>query len=67
MVDCEIIAAISLTNRGEVRSDGKTIAQVLQEQGVTYYALSEARNVLPRALQKLKPNEDIIRAIKKEL
>jgi len=42
-----IIAAIGMTNRNEVRDDGKTVEQALAEKGVKYYGLSNATELLP--------------------
>jgi len=42
-----IIAAIGLTNRNEVRDDGKTVKQAVEDMGVKYYAISQAIDLLP--------------------
>ena len=50
-----IIAAIGLTNRNELRNDGKSVEELIQKEGVKFYAMSNATDLLP----KLKPNKDI--------
>ena len=47
-----IIAAIGLTNRNEIRDDGFTVEEALKNEGVRYYSMSSAIDLLP----KLKPN-----------
>lgn len=54
-----IIAAIGLTNRNELRDDGKSVEEIISEESVQYYAMSNAIDLLP----KLKPSEDISRKI----
>ena len=50
-----IIAAIGLTNRNELRNDGKSVEELIQKEGVKFYAMSNATDLLP----KLKPNKNI--------
>jgi len=58
-IDVNIIAAIGMTNRNEVRDDGKTVEEALKEKGVKYYALSNATELLP-IVCKDKTNQKII-------
>ncbi len=51
----KIIAAIGLTNRNEVRSDGKSVEEVILENNINYYAMSNAIDLLP----KLEMNKEI--------
>jgi len=48
-----IIAAIGLTNRNEIRDDGFTVEEALNNKGVKYYSMSDAIDLLP--LLKLNP------------
>ena len=50
-----IIATIGLTNRNELRDDGKSVDEIILEEGVEYYAMSNALELLP----KLKPDNQI--------
>jgi orotate phosphoribosyltransferase len=55
-IDVNIIAAIGLTNRNEIRDDGLTVKEAVSNKGVKYYSMSDAIDLLP----KLKPNPTII-------
>lgn len=61
-----IMAAFGLTNRMEIREDGKSVKQVIEAKGVPYYSLSNAIQLLPKAYKKLNPGEEIGRAIESE-
>ena len=50
-----IIAAIGLTNRNEVRDDGNTVEEAIKKKGIQYYAMSNAIDLIPQ----LHPNEAI--------
>ncbi len=54
-----IIAAIGLTNRNELRDDGKDVKEIALEQNVQYYAMSNAIDLLPN----LNMSEDIAKNI----
>lgn len=62
-----VIAAIGLTNRMERRDDGKSVAEAVAKKKVPYFAMSEAGDILPIAIKHLKPSQEIIAAVKKEL
>lgn len=63
----EVQAAISLTNRMEKRDDGKSVEEAVLEKGVMYfYSMSNALDLLPKAYRKLKPSDEVARAIEKE-
>ena len=47
-LDVTIIAAIGLTDRNELRDDGKSIEEVILKEGVQYYAMSNAVDLLPK-------------------
>jgi orotate phosphoribosyltransferase len=54
-----IDAAIGLTNRNELRDDGKSVEEAVKEKGVKYYAMSDALDLLP----KLNPESDIAKHV----
>ena len=54
-----IDAAIGLTNRNELRDDGKSVEEAVKEIGVKYYAMSDALDLLP----KLNPESDIAKHV----
>ncbi len=64
--EVEIIAALGLSNRMEVRDDGKTVEEALKGKGVTYLALSNALDLLPKAYAQIAPGKDVGRAIECE-
>ncbi len=59
----DIIAAISLTDRNELRDDGKSVKRVIADRDVKYYSMSEAIELLPLVYNKLKPGEFIANKI----
>jgi orotate phosphoribosyltransferase len=61
-----VIAALGLANRMELRDDGKTVEGAVKEKGVSYLALSNASGLLPLACKKLKPKKEIMTAIEDE-
>ncbi len=58
-LNIEIIAAIGLTNRNELRDDGKSVKEIILEEGIQYFAMSNAIELLPN----LKLNKDITKKI----
>lgn len=58
-----IIAAIGLTNRNEKRDEGKSVKEAVEEKGVSYYAMSDALDLLPKIYKKLKPGEGVAELI----
>jgi len=52
----KIIAAIGLTNRNELRDDGKSVEDIVKTKGIQYFAMSNALELLP----KLNPNKNIV-------
>jgi orotate phosphoribosyltransferase len=48
----KITAAISLTNRDELRPDGKSVEQVLKKKDIPYYTMSHAVDLLPLVYKK---------------
>lgn len=65
-LDCEVIAAVGLTNRMEIRDDGRSVADAIGEMGVEYLTLSCATDFLPKVYKELAPGEEIGRAIEAE-
>lgn len=61
-----IIAAIGLTNRMEVRDDRNSVEQAVREKGIPYFAMSTALDLLPLAYQRLRPGREIGLAVEKE-
>ncbi len=59
----EIIAAIGLTNRNELRDDGKSVEEIIKDKGMNYYAMSDAIELLPTVYNLIQPGEDIARHI----
>ncbi len=55
-INVNIIAAIGLTNRNEVRDDGFTVEEALNNKDVKYFSMSDAIDILP----KLKLNPIVI-------
>jgi orotate phosphoribosyltransferase len=55
-----IIAAIGLTNRNEIRDDGNTVREAIKNKNIQYYAMSNAIDLIP----KLNPNLSIANHIK---
>ena len=59
----EIIGAISLLNRCEIRDDGKTVKEILEENNIPFYSLADINDILPIAVKILQPKEDTIRKV----
>ena len=55
-----IIAAIGLTNRNEIRDDGNSVEEAIKKKKVQYYAMSNAIDLIP----KLNPNTTVLNHIK---
>lgn len=64
--EVQVIAALGLTNRMELRDDGMSVQQAVEAKGVPYHTLSSALDLLPEAYKKLKPGEDIAKAVEQE-
>ncbi len=54
-----VMAAVGLTNRNEIRDDGKSVAEALEERGIPYYAMSNALELLPEIYKRQKPGKEI--------
>ena len=47
-LNVKIIAAIGLTNRNELRDDRKSVKEIILENNVQYYAMSNAIDLIPK-------------------
>lgn len=61
----KIIAAIGLTDRNEIRDDGKTVKEVVEGKNIQFYAMSNAFELLPIAYEKFKPGIEIAKNIER--
>jgi len=52
-LDVDIIASIVMTERSEIRDDGKNVKEILLEENVKFFAMSNALEIIPL----LKPNK----------
>jgi len=62
----DVVAMIGLTNRMEKRDDGLSVKEAVSRASVPYYNMSSALDILPAMYAKLKPGEEIGRAIEEE-
>jgi orotate phosphoribosyltransferase len=46
-LNVNIIAAIGLTDRNELQDDGRDVTEIILEEGIHYYAMSNAIDLLP--------------------
>lgn len=61
-------AVISMLNRQERRTDGKTVQELFKnDYRVAYLSMTAAETVIPKAVEILKPNEKILRGLRLEL
>ncbi|MFX1409893.1 MAG: hypothetical protein ACFFA6_06050 [Promethearchaeota archaeon] len=63
--EVNIIAAIGITNRNELRDDGKSVEDAIREEGVKYYAMSNAVELIPQLKIKKDTAKHIERYFKK--
>jgi len=63
-INGEIISAIGLTNRDELRDDKKSVKEAVKEKGVDYYSMSNALELLPKIVEKEKLAPDIIEHVR---
>jgi orotate phosphoribosyltransferase len=61
-----VVALISLTNRMERRDDGLSVKEAVEKTGVRYFNMSSALDVLPRVYARMKPGDEVGRAIERE-
>ena len=62
----EVIAAISLTDRRELRDDNYSVEKALWHMEIPYFSLSNALDLLPLAYQRLQPGLDIAQKVEAE-
>ncbi|TXT64029.1 MAG: hypothetical protein BAJALOKI3v1_270010 [Promethearchaeota archaeon] len=62
-LEIKITATISLTNRDEIRPDGKTVEEILNTKDIPYYSMSNALELLPKIYQKTKIDQKIARKV----
>ena len=62
-IGVKIVAAIGLTNRNELRDDGKSVEQIILDKNIKYYSMSNAIELLPIIYNKLKPGDFIAKNI----
>ncbi|MBS3095337.1 hypothetical protein J4231_01535 [Candidatus Woesearchaeota archaeon] len=65
-MNVNVAMALSLTDRMELRDDGKIVSDFMKENGINYCRMSSALELLPMAYARLKPNRDIVRAVERE-
>lgn len=65
-LDVEVMAAVGLTNRMELRDDGLSVEAAIGRRGIRYLTLSKATDFLPAAYREFSPGETIGRAIEAE-
>ncbi len=61
--DIQIIGSVTLTNRMEMRNDGKSVKEKAEEKGIPYFQMSNALELLPLVYKKLKPGREIGRKV----
>jgi orotate phosphoribosyltransferase len=64
------LAVVSMANRCERRDypDGRTVEQVLREDYKTpYHVMTDARRILPKVVERLKPSIYVVRMLREEL
>lgn len=59
-------AVISLTNRMELRLDGKSVREAIEEKGFRFFSMSTATQLLPKMVERLQPGDSVKRALEKE-
>lgn len=67
----EVVAALGLTNRMELRDDRLSVEQAVATKiskniPVKYFYMSSALELLPKAVEKFKPSKSIIQSIETE-
>ncbi len=64
--DLEISAVIVLSDRAEKNRDKNRVKDLVEAMGIKYFALSDAFELVPAALDFVKANEELINKLKKE-
>ncbi|MBD3312535.1 hypothetical protein GF352_03725 [archaeon] len=58
-----VVAAIGLTNRNELRDDGLTVKEVVEQKGLQYLAMSNALTLLPKAAKAYNPPREVLKNV----
>lgn len=58
-LNINVIAAVGLTNRNEIRNDGRSVEEIISEESIEYYALSNALELLPKLNPEKQHKNDI--------
>lgn len=61
-----VIAAIGLTNRMELRDDGLSVEQAVKSKGIPYFAMSEATVLLHKLYQIRHPSDFVAVSVEEE-
>ncbi|HIH37815.1 hypothetical protein J4460_00250 [Candidatus Woesearchaeota archaeon] len=59
----DVVGAIGLVNRMERRDDTVSVEEKLKKEGIPYYFLAGAHEILPLARKKVHPKQEIIAAV----
>ncbi len=62
-VNANIVGVIVLTDRLELRDDGRSAREAVEDLGVQYFALSNAFQIVVPAYEILNPREEIARKV----
>ncbi len=60
----EICAVLVLTDRLELRDDGKTVREIIEELGYKYYSLSDSKEIIEEYLRGKKLKKEILEMLK---
>ena len=61
--DAQVVVAVGLTSRMELRDDGESVAAAVAGRGSKYFALCTAEEFLPEAVKRFTPGGAIARQI----
>jgi orotidine-5'-phosphate decarboxylase len=61
-----VVGIISLTNRMERRDDGKSVKEAIEDKGIRFYSMSSSLEILPKAIERNNPPEEVVNHIKSE-
>lgn len=64
--DARIVAVIGLTNRMELRDDGRSVVEAVAAKGFRYLAMSEAPKLLKLEYAVRKPTDETARLVEEE-
>lgn len=62
----EVKAVVAIVDRMEIRDDGKTVAQCVEEEGAKYFSLTNAEQVIPLAIAKTRPDRAFLRKLQEK-